>query len=339
MWRVNRANLQPGDRVLFRGGETFSDDALMPGHGVVGVRGPRPAGRFGSYGGGRATLPYGIWLGATIATRAAPAPLVQRARTRSSLRVPGYRRLHLADQPEDHRPRPRSATNETGIETEGSHWVIAHNVIDRTGDSGMLLGFDSDAPGIPAGGVDYTVYDNLIDHTGLDPRITVGTHGIYLKVANATVLHNRILNFHNNGVSVRYRNARIVDNDIEHGSIGIAWFQYDTKAGMSAFIGKHDPRHRLGGDLRLRLRGLVPPAAGGVRDPAQPAPRGPRRADEPRAQLGQTTPSGTTTAEGPLGDGSQPPPLLGHPDRLGAVARVELLHHRREVVADGPGER
>src|SRR5947209_3234428 len=59
--RVNKAHLHPGDRVLFEGGVTFSDDTLMPGWGtaVSGTRG-RPV-VFGSYGGGRAWLPKGIW--------------------------------------------------------------------------------------------------------------------------------------------------------------------------------------------------------------------------------------------------------------------------------------
>jgi hypothetical protein len=236
--RVNRANLRAGDRVLFRGGETFADDALMPGHGVSVSGAPGRPVRFGAYGGGRAILPYGIWLGRNDRYPRGPSHLAFSGLalgphngfqgTGDNISLTDLKITNLVH---------RSATNETGIETEGSHWMIAHNVIDRTGDSGMLLGFDSSAPGVAAGGFDYTVYDNTIDHTGLDPRITVGTHGIYLKVADATVLHNRILNFRNDGVSARYRNARIVDNDIEHGSIGIAWFQYDTKAGMSAFIG------------------------------------------------------------------------------------------------------
>ena len=56
--KVNGAALQPGDVVLFEGGATFSDAALMPSRS--GTSGARIV--YGSYGSGRAALPRGIWL-------------------------------------------------------------------------------------------------------------------------------------------------------------------------------------------------------------------------------------------------------------------------------------
>ena len=56
--RVNRARLAPGDGVLFQGGRTFSDDALMPqGSGASGA----PI-VFGSYGSGEASITQGVWF-------------------------------------------------------------------------------------------------------------------------------------------------------------------------------------------------------------------------------------------------------------------------------------
>src|SRR6202012_2632133 len=47
---------------------------------------------------------------------------------------------------------PPSAQQETAIQTEGSHWLIAGNRLERIGGSGMLLGANANAAGDPAGG-------------------------------------------------------------------------------------------------------------------------------------------------------------------------------------------
>src|SRR5947209_7993197 len=56
--RVNRAHLNPGDGVLFEGGQTFSDDTLMPT--TSGQAGSPIV--FGSYGQGQATISQGVWF-------------------------------------------------------------------------------------------------------------------------------------------------------------------------------------------------------------------------------------------------------------------------------------
>jgi hypothetical protein len=233
--RVNRAVLRPGDTVLFRGGETFTDDTLMPGGGVMvsGTAGSPVT--FASYGSGRATLTKGIWLGTNPDHPRGPKYLTFKnlalgpqqgfQGTGDQIALVG---LQISDV-----VRPYSLS-ETGIRTEGSHWLIAGNQIDGTGDSGMLLGFNANAPGDPAGGEGYVVDGNVIRRTGLDPA-RKGTHGIYLKVTDATISHNSITDFRDDGISVRYHGAQIRDNYIAHGSIGIAWFQYDTTPGTSSF--------------------------------------------------------------------------------------------------------
>jgi Right handed beta helix region len=238
VWRVNWARLRPGDRVLFEGGKTFSDSTLMPGQGfMVSGRAGAPI-VFSSWGSGKATLTRGVWLGSgphspygprrLAFTNLALGPVKGFQGTGSYITLEGLTIAHLL-APATH--------SETGILTEGSHWVIVGNTIEDTGDSGMLLGFSAGGAGDQPGGEHYLISGNEIVNTGLDPGLSYGKHGIYLKVADAIVTHNHIVNFSSDGVSARYRNATITDNYIAHGSIGVAWYQYDSLRGTSRWIG------------------------------------------------------------------------------------------------------
>lgn len=235
--RVNRAALRAGDEVLFQGGRTFSDATLMPGFGFsVSGTADEPI-VFGSYGTGRAQLNRGIWLGTNKAHPSGPSHLVfQDLRLGPNQGVQGtgdyIRLIGLSIGP----LVPPDGSQETGIASEGSHWVIENNTVHDTGDSGMLLGFSAGAPGDPAGGADYVVSHNTVTHTGLDRRLSYALHAIYLKVADATVSENRLTYFHDDGVSLRYRDAIVSHNYIAHGGIGIAWYQYDAQAGMTQLI-------------------------------------------------------------------------------------------------------
>lgn len=235
--RVNEAHLEAGDRVLFEGGGTFSDATLMPGQGFDASGTAGQAIVFGSYGRGMARLTRGIWLGTSRAFPAGPSYLTFENLALGPLQgfqgTGDYITLRGLDI--SHLMAPESK-QETGILSEGSHWVIEGNTIYDTGDSGMLLGFSAGAPGVPAGGVDYLVYGNTVSHTGLDSQLSYGRHAIYLKVADARVVDNRLTYFHDDGVSMRYRGATIRHNYIAHGSIGLAWYQYDPTPGMTELI-------------------------------------------------------------------------------------------------------
>jgi hypothetical protein len=235
--RVDRANLIPGDEVMFEGGATFSDATLMPG---LGFDASGKAGEpivFGSYGKGLATLTRGVWLGIDAAHPHGPSHLTFEnlslgpqqgfLGTGDYITLRGLTISHLVA------PETRS---QTGIATEGSHWVIADNDIFDTGDSGMLLGFNAGAAGDPAGGRDYLIYGNSVSHTGLDSQLSYGLHAIYLKVSNATISNNRLTYFRNDGISLRYRDTMVSHNYIAHGAIGIAWYQYDQLAGRTMLI-------------------------------------------------------------------------------------------------------
>jgi Right handed beta helix region len=209
--RVDEATLQPGDGVLFEGGATFSDEALMPG--ASGASGSPII--FGSYGQGNATLPQGVWF-----------------RGHNHL---AFEHLTIGPQGglqgtgEDVTVEWCAIGNDSlaiNATENNSNWTIDDNTIDHTGNSGMLLE-----------GENFTVSGNTITNTGLDASIPYGKHGIYLKVSNATVTSNTITNFSEDGVSVRYRNSTLADNYISGGPIGIAWFQYDPIAGTSHWTG------------------------------------------------------------------------------------------------------
>ncbi|MGH3609317.1 MAG: hypothetical protein ACRDRD_14670, partial [Pseudonocardiaceae bacterium] len=228
--------LKPGDRVLFQGGASFADNTLMPGWGFDASGTRRAPITFGSYGSGAARLIKGVWLGTDSTHPHGPSYLTFRHLALGPSQ--GFqgtgnhitlRRLEITDL------MPGASTAEVAIETQGSHWVIANNYINRTGDSGMLLGFNANGPDDPAGGYHYRVFGNVITNTGLNAHLGYAAHGIYLKVADAYIAHNRISNYAADGVSVRYRDASVVRNAIGAGPIGIAWYQYDSHPGVSRF--------------------------------------------------------------------------------------------------------
>ena len=224
--QVDRANLKPGDVVLFQGGATFTDDPLMPGWGTDASGTSTAPITFGSYGQGRAALPLGIWFNgddnlvfANLALGASSGDSSTGGfqGTGDGITIEGLQISHVG----------------LGVLSEGNNWRIVDNTISYTGDSGMLLGFNAGTPGDPPGGSGYLVSQNTITETGLNPALTFGTHGIYLKVADSTVTDNTITHFNNDGISVRYRNNTITGNTISGGEIGLAWFQYDNQSGTS----------------------------------------------------------------------------------------------------------
>lgn len=227
--QVDRTALKPGDQVLFEGGASFSDEALMPGWGET-ASGTREAPiSFGSYGQGEATITQGVWFKSDNNLAFHDLTLGSSS---------GYSGAGFQGNGEGITLlRNTIAHASLGINAEGDHWSIADNVINDTGDSGMLLGYSAGAPGDPAGGSDYLVTGNTIAYTGLDPAITYGTHGIYDKVADSTITGNTISHFNDDGISVRYRDSTITNNTISYGKIGIAWFQYDSTAGSSVWTG------------------------------------------------------------------------------------------------------
>ena len=212
--RANRADLGVGDGVLFEGGATYSDDALMPPRsGAPG----RPM-VYGAYGSGKATFTQGAWfrdtnwvaftdLAFTASRQGVSASENGTGSGNVVVQNSSFRGLGIAINAANHSDR---------------NWTLRNNSIDGTRDSGFILNGDG-----------HVAQDNSIVHTGTDHSIPYGKHGIYLKSSNSRATGNDIRDFESEGISTRYRNAVIENNTISEGQVGIGWYQNDSQAGTS----------------------------------------------------------------------------------------------------------
>jgi hypothetical protein len=216
--RANRASLEPGDVVVFRGGRTYGDAPLIPRSS--GSRRARI--RYGSFGGGPATLTRGVFL-ASIAWITIDGLRIRGARQgiESGAEGSGARHIRLL-----HNTISDVQIGVNSPNARDAAWRIADNRIMRTGDSGLILE-----------GANFTIVRNRIASTGMDPQINYGKHGIYAKGARLTLLRNRIQGFATEGISTRFRDAVIVGNEIENGPGGIGYYADDPEAGTTVIRG------------------------------------------------------------------------------------------------------
>lgn len=221
--RVNRERLAPGDRVLFRGGDTFAGVGLMPT--TSGVAGSPIV--YGSYGRAHATiaahdgavfLPEGrshlvfehlqLTTGdssrSSIVSSSNAGPGSVDIRVVSCALYGTGGAAILSKQPRD------------------ADWRLVGNRIGHIGDSGIIV-FGSNP----------LIASNRIDAVGWNDELPWAKHGIYVKAANAVVRGNQIHGFPSDGISLRYPNAVVTDNVISGGAIGIAYFSYNPVAGHS----------------------------------------------------------------------------------------------------------
>jgi Right handed beta helix region len=208
--RVDAAHLSPGDGVLFQGGQTFSDQVLMPSSSGTAAQ---PI-VFGSYGSGVATITQGAWF---VEHDLAFEHLAFEKTFYGGSATQGASDDVFLDGVSISLPGGNQAL---GLYSNGDHWVIENSQISGTGLSGMLLNGD-----------DYLITANTIKDTGLDTSNGYNNHGIYLDASDATITDNTITSFAESAVSVRYRNATIADNRFSGGQIGIDYYQTGTAAG------------------------------------------------------------------------------------------------------------
>jgi parallel beta-helix repeat protein len=212
VYRVNSAHLNPGDGVLFRGGDTFGDQVLMPDSSGVSAR---PI-VYGSYGGGVATLPKGAWFvehDLAFENLAFRATFYGGSESKGASNDVTLDGVSIALPPGNQR---------LGLYSNGSHWVIENSSISDTGLSGMLLNGD-----------DYLIADNTVANTGLDTTNGYNNHGIYLDASDTMVIGNAIIDSADSGISVRYRNSTVTGNTVSGAEIGIDFYETDKTGGHS----------------------------------------------------------------------------------------------------------
>jgi Right handed beta helix region len=215
--RVNRASLQPGDTVLFQGGQTFSGGTLSPS---ASGSASDPI-TFGSYGTGRAQLNNAIdvWI-----------PPAEHDLTFSNLDYTGSGILfasaatgsgtsNITISNSAFHDTPQAAIN---IAQPADHdWTVTNSTFTHTGDSAIFIW-----------GANNTISHCTITDTGWNPAITWGTHGIYDKGPDNTIADNDISNdSRGQAISIRFHGARVYGNTIHDTGYGIAFFDYDTASG------------------------------------------------------------------------------------------------------------
>ena len=209
--RVNSAALQPGDTVLFEGGQSFTDSTLMPG----GSGSSGDPVRFASYGSGRASLTNGIWVPAgrhdlvfDDLDISSNGILVASAASGSGVQDITLENSALHDT-------PQAGVN---IQPQDSHWTVSGNSFRHIGDSAII----NWAPGTVISGNSFT-------DIGWNPQITYAKHGIYAKGADMVIDDNDFSDIPNGqAVSIRYHGARVYGNTIHDTPYAFAFFDFDT---------------------------------------------------------------------------------------------------------------
>ncbi len=212
--KVNRTSLAAGATVLFQGGATFSDSALMPS--VSGT--PSAPITFGSYGTGRALITNSagaVWLpagdhdlvfdnldlsssgGIVFSSSGSGGGVSDIALQNSVVHDSPY--AGLENQPQD------------------SSWTISGNTFRHIGDSGLLVM-----------GSQTTIDSNTITDTGWNTSLNYGKHGIYAKGPNMTITNNDISDQTNgSAISLRYAGARVMGNLLHDTEYGVSFFPED----------------------------------------------------------------------------------------------------------------
>lgn len=211
--RVNRAKLVPGDTVVFKAGQRFAGN-LTPT--ISGRKGKRIT--YSSFGTGRAKLSGGVFLRSVSHIQVDQFEISGTNQGvhgssggRGAKGIVITRNLIKNVSIGINAPNPRD-----------DGWRIRNNRIVQTGDSAIIME-----------GRKATIRSNFISHSGRDRSISYAKHGIYAKGPAVTIIGNRILNFSTEGVSTRFRNARIVGNLIRYGQGGIAYYRNDRRHGTT----------------------------------------------------------------------------------------------------------
>jgi len=228
-WRsvaqVNRkiGQLQPGDEVLFESGGSFIDTDLE----VTDLHGTASSPiTFSSYGSGPRPVLISVWILGT-------SHLVFDSLNIDSQLNPRYTPFSSS---------PKAGSNYITISNcvlentyglgininDDSNWVIADNVIQNIGDSGILTL-----------GSNIVITKNTITNVGWNMNISYGKHCIYAKGPNDIITYNDLSYVNAGGasnsgqgqaVSVRFHGANVSFNTIHDTVAAVFFFDYDGLA-------------------------------------------------------------------------------------------------------------
>lgn len=229
---IATSSFHAGDAILFQGGQTFSDAALILAQQVGTPAAPVV---FGSYGTGQAKLTQTLTLRCSWAIvdnlflncTATGGTQIQGGSPSANIRgndVVVQRCLLRGNQTTNLSP---------GIYVWGVNWTIQDNAIIEIGNTGVYC---DDAPGSTRPSDNVAVQRNLIMRIPEGPS-GAHNHGVYPRATNITVLANVMCGVGASGVCPRYRNSIIRHNHIAETTEGLAWFQYDPKPGRSEWTG------------------------------------------------------------------------------------------------------
>jgi hypothetical protein len=213
--RVNQAALQPGDTVLFEGGQTFTNANLMPAHSGTASD---PI-RFGSYGSGRARFTGSandVWLPDGVHDLVFDNLDFTGSSNLFSSSGSGTGTYDITIQNSALHDTPAAALN---IANPQDHdWTVNNDSFTHTGDSAVFIW-----------GNNITVSHSSFSDIGWNPAISWGKHGIYDKGPNSTIAYNDFTNIPNGqAVSLRFHGAHVYGNTIHDTPYAIAFFDYDT---------------------------------------------------------------------------------------------------------------
>jgi hypothetical protein len=214
--RANQAQLQPGDNVLFQGGQPFTDASLEPPASGTQA-GPI---RYASYGSGRPVL-NGVWVppgehdlvfeNLELDGAGARANLFGSAGSGSGVYRVTLRGSYVHDSSALGLVSPLAADHD---------WTIDGNTFQHLGDSGLVILGSGDQ-----------VTGNTIADVGWNTAITYSKHGIYAKAPDLTIAGNDISLVRDptgQAISLRFHGAKVYGNSIHDTADAIDFFDDDT---------------------------------------------------------------------------------------------------------------
>jgi hypothetical protein len=241
--------IRPGDVVLLRSSQRFSDATLDARSGTTVGGTPEPV-VFGSYGAGQAIIAPtaagdGVWLAGIH--NAVVQDLEFDGSSSSAPDGGVYSHDGATDCSDAVCSYAITIAGNTirhwfeGVRTgPADHdWTVAYNEIDHTDDNGIF--FDRSGSGPYFGSTRMDALFNDISDTGQHPPDH--PHAIYDDSTSSRVIGNRIARFGDgvipsSGISIRFTRSIVEGNTIDGGAIrygnGIDLYDYDTGAGCTA---------------------------------------------------------------------------------------------------------